>query len=363
MIKYRLGVLSLLLLPVGGHAQEEEVVSFRAIALAVLGQQVQGIGVADSQGVVEQIAQESGLDQTEVRGKLVELLDELDNQRRGKTEVWKSLVTAGGDEVAEKKADKFLKEMDKAMRKVLKKEGAYALEPLVNKAARKAKMPTYQGKDFLVLLLNPGVDETMPTVELPDKIGLLVAGESKYAIDRTAFESILITASDRLNQNKVRNVHKPITKVLAPELEGSGFVKWALGRPNPKLTPDCRLDFEIDWFSTKTTMETAQQAAAPAPGSGEGQLPNEEGAGGQQAAGGQQSSLGRNVLPKVYLNARFVMTHLESGVIVFSKSMEFNYDFENESDARIQGMRLLDNFYQKIAREATREVNQFLAGE
>ena len=303
-----------------GPAEGEEVASFRDLALVELGQLVQNLGTLHSQGVVEQIAQQSGLDETEVRGKLVELLDELEAHRKGKTDAWKSLVTAGGDEITQKEADKFFKELDKSVRKVLKKGGAYPLAPLVKKASKKAKIPSYQGTDFLVLLLNPG--ESMPTVELPDRIGLVVVGESKYAINLTAFEPLLITSSDRLNQNKVRNVHKSITKALLPELERSGFVKWAMDKPDPKLPPDCRLDFEIEWFST--TSRTGGQAAAVVPASGVGQLGNEDG------GGGQQGGVDPNDPPEVYLDARFVMTHLESGVIVFSEAMEFSYDFANE---------------------------------
>ena len=352
MTRNRLGVLCLLLLPVLGAAEEEKA-SFRDITLAMLGQLVGDIGAAHTQGLVEQIAEESGLDKTEVRGKLVELLDELEAQRKGKTEAWNGLVTTGGEDITEKKADKFLKELGKSLRKVLEKEGVYALDPLVKKAARKAKMPTYQGTDFLVMLLNPA--EVMPPPELPDKIGLVVVGESKYAIDVTAFESILITSSDRLNQNKVRNVHKPIAEALIPELEGSGFVKWAVDKPDPKLTPDCRLDFEVDWFSTKARTGAALNLDPGAASDGSQ-------SGSQDGGGGQESGQTPNALPKVYVNAHFIMTHLESGVIVFNKTKEFQYDFGTEPDDRVVGMRLLNNFYKKIAKEATREVNQFLAG-
>jgi hypothetical protein len=182
----RLGALCLLLLPVLGHAEEENVASFRNLTLEVLGQLVQDIGASHSQGVVEQIALASGLAKAEVRGKLIELLDELETQRKGKTEAWQSLVTAGGGDITAKKAGKFLKELSKSVRKVLGKEGIYALAPLVKKAARKAKMPTYEGRDYLVVLLNPG--EAMPKIELPDRIGLVVVGESNYAIDVTAFD-------------------------------------------------------------------------------------------------------------------------------------------------------------------------------
>ena len=129
-----------------------------------------------------------------------------------------------------------------------------------------------------------------------------------------------------------------------------------MDKPDPKLAADCRLDFEIDWFSTKSRTGAAGQTVAIAPAS-------DDGGGGSQLAEGQQSGLSPSSLPKVYLNARFTMTHLESRVILFNKAMEFNYDFANELDVQIQSMRRLDNFYKKIAQEVTREVNQFLAVE
>ena len=203
--------LSLLLMPLWGHAEEEEPRSFQEVVLAVLGEQVQDLGSAYSQGVVKLIAQESGLDDAEVRSKLVELLDGLDAQRKGKTDAWKDVVAAGGKDIEAKKVDKFFKELSKELHKVVEKKGDYALESLVGKAASKARIQNYEGEDILVRLLGPeDASSSLVSVELPEKIGIVVTGESSYAIDREGFEDLLITSQDRLTFNKVRDIHVPI---------------------------------------------------------------------------------------------------------------------------------------------------------
>jgi hypothetical protein len=365
MKRNRVFVLSLLLFPAWSQAEEEGTLSFQDATMAVLGQQVKDLGAAYVQTIVDQIAQESGVDAAEVRTKLKEMLGELEAQRQGKTEVWNSLVAARGEEIEEKQVDKFFKELIKSMSKVLDKKGNYALESLVVKAAGKAKMQSYHGKDFLVMLLNPGeAAAAMPTVDLPEKIGLVLQGSSNYAIDQAAFEPLLISSSDRLTLKKVRDVHKGIAKVFAQELEGSGFIKWTLDKPNPKLTPDCQLEFEVDWFSTSPRSGGVAPQASSVQTGGEGAVDGEQGVDGQPAAPATTTStVGQQALPIVYLGVQMSMKHVESGVMVYTKRMEINYDFENEQDDRIRSLRALDNFHLKVGKEMKKELDQFLAAQ
>ena len=363
MKRNRVFLLSLLLFPVFSQAEEEEARSFQDVTLAVLGGQVKDFGSAYAQAVVEQIAAESGLEVAEVRAHLKGILAELEGHRKGKTEVWNSLVAGRGEEIEEKQIDKFFKELIKSMTKVLGKKGNYALESLVAKAAGKAKMQGYQGKDYLLLLLNPEEAEAqIPTVELPEKIGLVIQGSSNYAIDKSAFEPLLITSSDRLTMNKVRDVHKGIARVFAQELEASGFIKWALDKQNPKLTPDCQLSFEVDWFSTVSMGGGgAAQQVSTAPSGGEQGAEGEQSDEGQAATTTTTSTVGQKELPMLYLGVMLSMEHLESGVIFYTKRMEISYDFDQEQDDRIRSLRTLDNFHLRAATEMKQELDQFLA--
>lgn len=360
MKKKCLYLLIPLLLPALSQA-EEELRSIQDVTLAVLGEQVKDFGSAYAQAVVQQIADESGLDAAEVRTRLKELLGELESHRKGKTEVWDSLVAERGEDIEEKQIDKFFKELIKSMTKVLGKKGNYALESLVAKAAGKAKMQSYHGKDYLLMLLNPEEAEVqIPTVELPEKIGLVLKGSSNYAIDKSAFEPLLITSSDRLTMNKVRDVHKGIARVFAQELETSGFIKWALDKPNPKLTPDCQLSFEVDWFSTVSMGGGGAPQVSTAPSDGEQAAEGEQAEEGQAAAT-TTSTVGQKELPMLHLGVMMSMEHLESGVIFYTKRMEISYDFDQEQDERIKSLRTLDNFHQRAAAEMKKELDQFLA--
>jgi len=364
MNRNRVFLLSLLLFPALSQAEEEEARSFQDVTLAVLGEQVKDFGSAYAQAVVEQIAQESGLEADEVRAELKELLVELEGHRKGKTEVWDNLVARRSEEVEEKQIDKFYKELIKSMTKVLGKKGNYALESLVAKAAGKAKIQGYQGKDYLMLLLNPEEAKAqIPNVELPEKIGLVLQGSSNYAIDKSAFEPLLITSSDRLTMNKVRDVHKGIARVFAQELEASGFIKWALDKPNPKLTPDCQLSFEVDWFSTVSIAGGAALQASTAPSGGEQAAEGEQSDEGQAATTTTTTTatVGQKELPMLYLGVMLSMEHLESGVIFYTKRMEISYDFDKEQDDRIRSLRALDNFYLRAATKMKQELDQFLA--
>jgi len=170
-------ILSLLLIAAWGHAEENR--SFQEVTLNVLGQQLQGFGSATSREIVERIAQESGLTASEVRGKLLGLLDEFEAQRQEKTEIWNDFVSRRSESVSAKQTEKFLEELGKSLRKGLSEEGDYLLKSLVARASRKAKMLTYEGEDFLLKILGPeGTqrDKALLSVDLPEEIGILIEG-------------------------------------------------------------------------------------------------------------------------------------------------------------------------------------------
>ncbi len=357
--------LSLLLMPLWGHAEEEEPRSFQEVVLAVLGEQVQDLGSAYSQGVVKLIAQESGLDDAEVRSKLVELLDGLDAQRKGKTDAWKDVVAAGGKDIEAKKVDKFFKELSKELHKVVGKKGDYALESLVGKAASKARIQNYEGEDILVRLLGPeDASSSLVSVELPEKIGIVVTGESSYAIDREGFEDLLITSQDRLTFNKVRDIHVPIATQLTEAMSGSGRVKWALEKVDPKLVPDCTLFFEIDWFSARSNAsgggQPATQTQQPA---GDPQADEDQGTAGGQPTGTLPPIGGQQNLPMLFMTAQIILEHTPSKAMLFRNKLEVTYDFNRELDDQIRSQRLLDKFYKQAAREMRKELDNFLAGQ
>lgn len=342
-------VLTAVVMVAGAHA-EEEAGSFQALTLEVLAQEVQDLESADSQGVVDQVAAKTGLDESEVRAGLIELLDKLTAERKGKTEAWQGLVSLGGEEVTEKQVAKFLTELIKVLRNPLQRKGSYALESLVRKASGKAKMPGYEAKDVLARALGVG-GPWAGSVELPDQIGILIEGRSSYPLDRSRLEDLLVSADDKLNMTKVRDVHLHLAAALAEGLPQSGFVSWAAEKAPADQQPDCTLHIDVDGFGTG-----AGTAAAAQPASGG------EGAAGDPTGDPTETTTETEAsFPVVHLTAQLLLEHKESGVVLFTDNMEFVYDFTQERDRTIQGQRELVNLYSKVAREMQSALDQFLA--
>ena len=352
--------LGLLSMVVWVYAEESDPGAFQELTLKVLGQQVQDFGSAYSQGIVGQIAKESGLDESAVRDKLVELLDKLEQERKEKTKAWKGLLAVGGKETEPKQVEKFLRELSKSLRKILEKKGDYALESLVERAAGKAKMPRYAGKDVLMKALGAG-GETAQAVELPAEIGVLVDGNSNYPIDRVGFDALLITREDRLHMKKVSDIHVPLTAALAEGLPQSGRIKWAAQEAPPEQEPDCQLFFEVEYFSTaaRGSFAGAQSSTTTTTTTTTGQPSSD-----QSSSGGQQSTAAvQQTLPVVYMSAQILLKHVSTKVVLYSEAMDFSYDFTLERDPLIQSQRQLDNFYKKVAREMRQKLDEFLAGQ
>ena len=349
--------LGLLSMVVWVYAEESDPGAFQELTLKVLGQQVQDFGSAYSQGIVDRIAEESGLDKAAVRGKLVELLDKLEQERKGKTEAWKGLLAAGGKEAEPKQVEKFLRELSKSLRKILEKKGDYALESLVERAAGKAKMPRYAGKDVLMKALGAG-GETAQAVELPAEIGVLVDGNSNYPIDRVGFDALLITREDRLHMKKVSDIHVPLTAALAEGLPQSGRIKWAAQEAPPEQEPDCQLFFEVEYFST-----TARGSFGSSTGAQSATTTGQPSSTDQSSSSGQQPTAAQPTLPVVYMSAQLLLKHVSTKVMLYSEAMDFSYDFTLERDQMVQSQRKLDNLYKKVAREMRQKLDEFLAGQ
>jgi len=324
---YRLLIGSVLLLTAAGNAQDREEgdADFHRRVCATLGQKLKGSEQLYSGKVLEELAGEAGLEESRFREQLLSLLDELDRQREKKTEAWKGLLVLGGKEIEAKQADKFLRELSKAARKVLEKKGNYGLEQIVNQTAGKAKLLPYQGKELLqkVLLIGAGEDAG-GSVGLPDKIGLLVEGGSNYRIERDGFAGLLIRAEDQLQLKKVTDIHVPIVAALVGELPSAEWVRWVIEKPRPQLQPECRLLFEVEEFSSMTGMAPLDQS-----------------------------------MPAVHMVADVTLEQIPSGASVYYERLEFSYDFWNEEDEEIQSQRRLDRFYEKVARQTREALDRF----
>ena len=226
-----------------GHAEENR--SFQEVTFDVLGQQFQDFGSATSQETVESIARESGLTVSEVRGKLRELLDEWEIQRQEKTEVWSDLVSRRSERISVKQTERFLGELGKSVREILGKEENFKLKSLSERASRKAKMLTYEGEDFLRNILGPANtqrDNTLLSVDLPEKIGILIEVGRRSTDLAQYFSRVELEAQEDFQVS--------VSSALVHELPKSEYVSWAVEEADPQLSPDCLLSIGfIFWFS------------------------------------------------------------------------------------------------------------------
>ena len=328
------------LIAIPARPQDNEPELFQRLTFSTLSQQLQEPSGGSSQALMEALMEGSGLEESEVRHRLLALLDRLDAARQEQSEVWKDLISMGKKKVSAKQATRFLRELIQEARKKLGKKGDYVLRSIVVRAAEKARMMPYQGKDFLLAALSAGAGGPAGnSSDLPEKIGVLVEGQSSYPIDPTGFADLLRTAEDKLNYTKIKDIHVPIRAFLVQELAESQHIKWALEKTHPRLQPDCQLFFEIGRFECRAgTVSTETPSSSETQSSVEPPEP----------------------LPILYVALQVVLKHLSSGNVVYSEQIDVTYDFALEQDDQIQSLRLLDNSNRRVAQEIARQLDEFL---
>jgi hypothetical protein len=193
--------------------------------------------------LLDELARETKLPREQVRARLSVWLDTLEAWRREKRGEWEKLVKSGGAQTSAREAEKFLRQFAGQARRALEKQADRPLEELVEEAAQKAQVLTYQGRDLLLRLLSE--EERGP---LPDKVGLLVEVRNRIEDDHgiwshrnAAGEWVMVSGA---------NLHEFLLPVLVEELGQSPRARWALDHPKPGLPSDWRLVLELerlDW--------------------------------------------------------------------------------------------------------------------
>lgn len=159
------------------EAEERE--SVRALSLSAITERLRTPAPMYSLDVLSKIAEKRGETEEEVRTGLLALLDTLEAQRRAETDAWDALTGLGDKEADPKQVDKFLRELVKRMRKALQGTKNYDLAQLVQQAAGKAGIASYQARDLVLKAADLGLtgqSESVP--RLPDKVGILVGARA-----------------------------------------------------------------------------------------------------------------------------------------------------------------------------------------
>jgi len=291
-------------------------------------QELQTPGSAYTSAVLARISEMTGLAQEPLRRELVARLDELEAHWSDRDAVWETVTDLGGDNAKPKQIDKLMSELIKRLRKALGGKGNYQLEQLVERSAGKARIPSYLAKDLVLAALEAGLTgDSAGSGGLPDRVGILVRGRSAYRIEIEGFPGLLLTAEDKLDLTKVRDIHRPISDLLVGALPESEHVKWALADAQPNLSPDCNLTFRVDAF----------YSSLPYPREG--------------------------TFPMVYVGIHVRLEHADSGAHLHQALVEFTYDFYLEQDPKARNLRLLDHVLHKAAAEIAGEVDRYLGAK
>ena len=229
-------------------------VDFRQQAGELLMEQLSRSGVALSTSYVTELARRNKMAVGDTRRKLQALLDSAVSSQ-GKSTRWDSVIAGlGGEEVSDKKTDRFLREATNAARKAMAGEGAYELTKLLERAASKAKISVEDGKLILRRALSPGagVASDAAVADLPGKIGIRVTAENEIRPSYTPQITFFFrTDDDAFIRERLSHMHEGVVTSLVDLLPSLASVKWAVAEASPVLAPDVVLVLTLDTFELR----------------------------------------------------------------------------------------------------------------
>jgi hypothetical protein len=243
-----MGKYLILLVPALCLARPADEAGFRRALFAVLRDELSGQEPIYSQDLLARLHRETGVDEQDLRARLLGLLEELEQQRREKTDPWKALMLQGGTDVPAETAGKLLGQLVGESRAMLQGEGNFLLESSLKKAARKSRLSLFQSRDYLLRALDwalAGEEEG----EGKRAFGLLVSGHiNRFEVSLDPLFLFFNTQDEALVREQVREVQRFIVPALVRRLGQSPWVKWAVRQrdSNALLVPDYHLVFGVE---------------------------------------------------------------------------------------------------------------------
>ena len=132
-----------------------------------------------SQDLLAAVAARTNLSTDELRPRIGVLLDTLKAQRKNKTETWVALLLQGSPDITTERTGKLIGYLAKESRKVLANENNVLLEQVVKKAARKARVPFFQSRTYILKTLEWAQATSGAAQEqIVETFGLLVGGRT-----------------------------------------------------------------------------------------------------------------------------------------------------------------------------------------
>ncbi len=244
-------LLFLLALPATLWAQNDES-RFRHDTFIALYETFVTAEPAHSAEFLTRLSRESRVPENELRTRLIALIDTLEKERKAKSDTWKTLVLQGEPNIDPKSAGKLLHHLGVEGRKVLQgEEKDYLLDTGIRKAARKSKLPFFQGRTYILRSLDWALADDAGA-QRKEAIGLLVGGNSnRFEVSLDPLFIFFATQDEEYVREQVREVQRFIIPALVRRLPESERILWAVREreSNVLVQPDYHLVVGIDNFN------------------------------------------------------------------------------------------------------------------
>ena len=206
-----------------------------------------------SHDIFDEVAQQSGIAESKLRPRLLAMLDSLDAQRKNNSETWAALLLQGNPDINPERTDKLVGYLVKESRKVLANKNNILLEKGVKKAARKAKVPFFQSRAYILKSLEWAqvISGGLQQQEIKP-IGFLVGGHTnRFEVSLDPLFLFFKTEDEALVREQVREVQRFIIPAMVRRLPESDAILWAVREreTNALVLPDYHLRVGVDNLS------------------------------------------------------------------------------------------------------------------
>ena len=202
-----------------------------------------------SQDILNRIAQGSGVPVEELRPRLEGMLDLLMAQRKAETDAWEMLLLQGGPDIAPERTGKLTAYLVEESRNVLANENNVLLEKGFKKAARKAKVPFFQSRAYILRALAWAVASSAPPEREKQPLHFLVVGHTNpFEIALDPLFLFFDSEDEAFVREQVRAVQRFLVPALVRRLPELDAIGWAVREreSNALVIPDYYLRVGID---------------------------------------------------------------------------------------------------------------------
>ena len=241
-------------------ASAADTASFETQLLALGHARLNAPKMGRSADFLKELSALTGMEEAEVRSRLLALTDSLETLRKRKSPAWKALLALRPQVVEERGASDFLKHLLKESRKLVEEEKSKPLNAVINKASRRARL-AYDGQALLMRMVG---EPSRPSARGPaagGKVGILVDARPfllhedredredrlevlrAYLLERpdNNFYMFFGVGTPQAVLDKSDELFAAVKDALVEALPRSAKVKWAVATAGNRLQPDYRL--------------------------------------------------------------------------------------------------------------------------